>query len=53
MRICEVSAAGYRSLRAIRFPVGGLTVFAGAYGETWIEGLRLGGDFEQDEDVAS
>jgi predicted ATPase len=22
-------------------------------GETWIEGLRLGGDFEQDEDVTS
>jgi predicted ATPase len=22
-------------------------------GETWIEGLRLGGDFEQDEEVAS
>src|SRR5262245_16523680 len=32
MRICEVSAAGYRSLRAIRFPVGGLTVFVGANG---------------------
>jgi len=32
MRICEVSAAGYRSLRAIRFPVGPLTVFVGANG---------------------
>src|SRR5712675_1464795 len=32
MRICEVGAAGYRSLRAIRFPVGGLTVFVGANG---------------------
>jgi predicted ATPase len=32
MRICEVSAAGYRSLRAIRFPVGALTVFVGANG---------------------
>src|ERR1700754_4881354 len=32
MRICEVSIAGYRSLRAIRFPVGGLTVFVGANG---------------------
>jgi predicted ATPase len=32
MRICEVSAAGYRSLRAIRFPVGRLTVFVGANG---------------------
>src|SRR5215212_5308788 len=32
MRTCEVSAAGYRSLRAIRFPVGGLTVFVGANG---------------------
>src|ERR1700730_5789995 len=28
----EVHAAGYRSLRAIRFPVGGLTVFVGANG---------------------
>jgi len=32
MRICEVSAAGYRSLRAIRFPVGALTVFVGGNG---------------------
>jgi predicted ATPase len=32
MRICEVGIAGYRSLRAIRFPVGGLTVFVGANG---------------------
>jgi predicted ATPase len=32
MRICDVSIAGYRSLRAIRFPVGGLTVFVGANG---------------------
>jgi predicted ATPase len=32
MRIGEVSIAGYRSLRAIRFPVGGLTVFVGANG---------------------
>src|SRR5262245_3239290 len=32
MQICEVSAAGYRSLRAIRFPVGRLTVFVGANG---------------------
>jgi predicted ATPase len=32
MRIREVSITGYRSLRAIRFPVGGLTVFVGANG---------------------
>src|SRR4029079_18615004 len=32
MRICEVGASGYRSLRAIRFPVGRLTVFVGANG---------------------
>jgi predicted ATPase len=32
MRISEVSIAGYRSLRAIRFPVGRLTVFVGANG---------------------
>jgi predicted ATPase len=32
MRIREVSIAGYRSLRAIRFPVGRLTVFVGANG---------------------
>ena len=32
MRIRDVSIAGYRSLRAIRFPVGGLTVFVGANG---------------------
>jgi predicted ATPase len=32
MRIREVAVAGYRSLRAIRFPVGQLTVFVGANG---------------------
>src|SRR3979409_2356497 len=32
MRIREVSAAGYRSLRGIRFPVGALPVFVGANG---------------------
>jgi predicted ATPase len=32
MRIGEISIAGYRSLRAIRFPVGRLTVFVGANG---------------------
>ena len=32
MQIREVSIAGYRSLRAIRFPVGRLTVFVGANG---------------------
>lgn len=32
MRIYEVSVAGYRSLRALHFPVGGLTVFVGANG---------------------
>jgi predicted ATPase len=32
MRICEISVSGYRSLRGIRFPVGGLTVFVGANG---------------------
>src|SRR5499433_1717614 len=32
MRICEFSAAGYRSLRNIRFPIGRLTVFVGANG---------------------
>jgi len=32
MNIREVSIAGYRSLRAIRFPVGQLTVFVGANG---------------------
>jgi predicted ATPase len=32
MQISEVSVAGYRSLRAIRFPVGRLTVFVGANG---------------------
>src|SRR5712675_2962646 len=32
MRIQEVSAAGYRSLHGIRFPVGALTVFVGADG---------------------
>jgi len=32
MRIAEVSIAGYRSLKAIRFPVAALTVFVGANG---------------------
>ena len=32
MRIAEVSIAGYRSLKAIRFPIGTLTVFVGANG---------------------
>ena len=32
MQIREVSITGYRSLRAIRFPVGQLTVFVGANG---------------------
>jgi predicted ATPase len=32
MKIREVSIAGYRSVRAIRFPVGQLTVFVGANG---------------------
>src|SRR5262245_19868956 len=32
MKIREVNIAGYRSLRAIRFPVGQLTVFVGANG---------------------
>jgi predicted ATPase len=32
MRICEVSATGYRSLRGISFPAGALTVFVGANG---------------------
>src|SRR5262245_35428376 len=32
MRIVEINVSGYRSLRAIRFPVGGLTVFVGANG---------------------
>ena len=32
MRIREIGISGYRSLRAIRFPVGGLTVFVGANG---------------------
>ena len=32
MKIREVSIVGYRSLRAIRFPVGQLTVFIGANG---------------------
>src|SRR5579872_7444986 len=32
MRIKEVKVAGYRSLRAIRFPVGQLTVFVGVNG---------------------
>jgi len=32
MRICEIGVSGYRSLRGIRFPVRGLTVFVGANG---------------------
>ncbi|MGA2129536.1 MAG: AAA family ATPase [Xanthobacteraceae bacterium] len=32
MHIRSVAIAGYRSVRAIRFPVGGLTVFVGANG---------------------
>jgi predicted ATPase len=32
MQISDISIAGYRSLRAIRFPVGRLTVFVGANG---------------------
>ncbi len=32
MAVCEVHAAGYRSLRSIHFPVGALTVFIGANG---------------------
>jgi predicted ATPase len=32
MRIHSVAVAGYRSLRLIRFPAGGLTVFVGANG---------------------
>ncbi len=32
MHISEISVSGYRSLRALRFPVGGLTVFVGANG---------------------
>jgi predicted ATPase len=32
IRIREIAVAGYRSLRAIRFPVGQLTVFVGANG---------------------
>jgi predicted ATPase len=32
MHIREISVGGYRSLRALRFPVGGLTVFVGANG---------------------
>jgi predicted ATPase len=32
MRICEIGVVGYRSLRSIHFPVGGLTVFVGANG---------------------
>ena len=30
--VCEVHAAGYRSLRSIRFPLGALTVSVGANG---------------------
>src|SRR5947209_20541347 len=32
MYIREINVVGYRSLRAIRFPVGALTVFVGANG---------------------
>jgi predicted ATPase len=32
LRLCDVSIAGYRSLRSIRFPVGRLSVFVGANG---------------------
>jgi len=32
LQICEVGAAGYRSLRNIRFPIGRLTVFVGVNG---------------------
>lgn len=32
MRICEIGVSGYRSLRRIRFPVDGLTIFVGANG---------------------
>ena len=32
LQICEVGAAGYRSLRDIRFPIGRLTVFVGVNG---------------------
>jgi predicted ATPase len=32
LQICEFGAAGYRSLRNIRFPIGRLTVFVGANG---------------------
>ena len=32
MHISEISVSGYRSLRALRFPVGSLTVFVGANG---------------------
>lgn len=32
MRVAQVHVAGYRSLRSIRFPVGGLTVFVGRNG---------------------
>src|SRR5262245_59614732 len=32
LQICEVGAAGYRSLRNIRFSIGRLTVFVGANG---------------------
>lgn len=32
LSVCEVYAAGYRSLRSIRFPVGALTVFIGPNG---------------------
>jgi predicted ATPase len=32
LQVCEFGAAGYRSLRNIRFPIGRLTVFVGANG---------------------
>ena len=32
LSVCEVHAAGYRSLRSIHFPIGALTVFVGANG---------------------
>jgi predicted ATPase len=41
MRIREISIAGYRSLRAIRFPVGGLTVFVGAGKTNLYRSLQL------------
>src|SRR6266851_9233139 len=32
LEVREIAAAGYRTLRSIRFPVGALTVFVGANG---------------------